>query len=188
MRPFRNLLIAIFLALGTWQFAQGGYIFAKAQLAQRLIAGAWETSLQTLTSTKPWSWADTWPVSRLRVPKLDVDLYVLAGDDGSSLAFGPGHRFGAVPPGEIGNCVISGHRDTHFAFLQRLKPGDEIRLQTIDGDWHVYEVVSTRIVDQSEPIRNNSDRAVLTLVTCYPFDAIVPGGPLRYVVRALTPA
>ncbi len=24
----------------------------------------------------------------------------------------------------------------------------------------------------------------LTLVTCYPFDAIVPGGPLRYLVFA----
>jgi sortase A len=24
----------------------------------------------------------------------------------------------------------------------------------------------------------------LILVTCYPFDAIVPGGPLRYVVYA----
>ena len=24
----------------------------------------------------------------------------------------------------------------------------------------------------------------LTLITCYPFDAITPGGPLRYVVRA----
>jgi sortase A len=24
----------------------------------------------------------------------------------------------------------------------------------------------------------------LTLITCYPFDAIAPGGPLRYVVRA----
>jgi sortase A len=25
----------------------------------------------------------------------------------------------------------------------------------------------------------------LTLVTCYPFDAIVPGGPLRYAVTAV---
>lgn len=26
----------------------------------------------------------------------------------------------------------------------------------------------------------------LTLITCYPFDAIVPGGPLRYVVTAIS--
>jgi len=25
---------------------------------------------------------------------------------------------------------------------------------------------------------------MLTLITCYPFDALNPGGPLRYVVRA----
>ena len=30
-----------------------------------------------------------------------------------------------------------------------------------------------------------SDAPMLTLVTCYPFDAVVPGGPLRYVVTAL---
>ena len=27
-------------------------------------------------------------------------------------------------------------------------------------------------------------RPLLSLVTCYPFDAVAPGGPLRYVVTA----
>jgi hypothetical protein len=28
----------------------------------------------------------------------------------------------------------------------------------------------------------DSDQSVVLLVTCYPFDAVMPGGPLRYVV------
>lgn len=184
MCRLRPLTTAAFLALGLWQLGQGGYIYAKAQLAQRLIADAWKDSLKTRNKTKPWSWADTWPVARLRAPDLGVDLYVLAGDNGGSLAFGPGHRFGSAMPGENGNCVISGHRDTHFAFLKRLKPGDNILLQTMDGKWHAYRIDDIRVVDQSSPIRWNDEHAVLTLVTCYPFDSIVPGGPLRYVLSA----
>jgi len=174
----------ICLALGLWQFGQGSYIYAKAQLAQQLIADAWQESLSTLKQTKPWPWADTWPVSRLQVPSLGIDLYVLEGDMGNSLAFGPGHRFGSAEAGENGNCLISGHRDTHFAFLKQLRQGEEIRLQDIHGHWTRYQVESTEVVDRSSPIWQYPQRAVLTLVTCYPFDALLPGGPLRYLVHA----
>jgi sortase (surface protein transpeptidase) len=41
------------------------------------------------------------------------------------------------------------------------------------------------VVDsRSTRIALRSDVPRLTLVTCYPFDAIEPGGPLRYVVTA----
>jgi sortase A len=185
IRPrIRTLAMLACLGLGLWQFGQGSYIYAKALLAQRLIADAWQETLTTLKQTKPWPWADTWPVSRLQVPELGIDLYVLAGDNGSSLAFGPGHRFGSALPGKIGTCLISGHRDTHFAFLRRLKPGAEILLQDMHGHWHHYQVNDTQVVDQASPVWQDLQHAVLTLVTCYPFDAIVPGGPLRYVVNA----
>ena len=88
-------------AAGTalWHLGQASYIHAKAWLAQYLIRAAWERSLATGTTVKPWSWADTWPVARLVAPRQDADLYVLAGDSGRSLAFGPGHRFGTPAPG-----------------------------------------------------------------------------------------
>ena len=35
----------LLLALGGWQFGQGAYLYAKAQLAQVLIARAWERTL-----------------------------------------------------------------------------------------------------------------------------------------------
>jgi sortase A len=180
----RTIIMLVCLALGLWQFGQGGYIYAKAVMAQQLIADAWSETLQTRQQIKPWPWADTWPVARLRAPRQGIDLFVLAGDNGSSLAFGPGHRFGTALPGENGICLISGHRDTHFAFLKQVKPGEEILLQDMHGHWHRYQVDTTRVEDQASPIWQSPEHAVLTLVTCYPFNAVVPGGPLRYVVRA----
>ena len=180
----RTLIMLIGITVGLWQFGHGTYIYAKAFVAQRLIAAAWNETLHSRRPTKPWAWADTWPVSRLRVPRLGVDLYVLAGDNGSSLAFGPGHRFGSATPGENGNCLISGHRDTHFAFLKELEQDDGIWLQTMDGKWHIYAIDTMQIVDQNSPMWQNPDLSLLTLVTCYPFDAVVPGGPLRFIVQA----
>jgi sortase A len=83
--------------------------------------------------------------------------------------------------------VLTGHRDTAFRFLRALAPGDELRLLAPGGTERRYAVVETRVVDASETwvLRETADDR-LTLVTCYPFDALVPGGPLRYVVRAHT--
>ena len=172
----RTLLLAALTGAGLCLCGHAGYIYAKAMAAQVLIQRAWQESQETQRQVKPWSWADTWPVARLIVPCLDVDLYVLAGDNGSSLAFGPGRRFGTN--------MISAHRDTHFRFLKRLRPGDAILLQERSGPWHRYRVTATAVVNKSVNLPRAGDPSTLILVTCYPFDAIVPGGPLRYVVYA----
>ena len=160
------------------------YIHAKAKLAQILIADAWQDVLIKGDKTRPWSWADTWPVARVVTDKLEEDLYVLAGAHGSSLAFGPGHVDGTVLPGEPGLSVIAGHRDTHFSFLSELNPGDSVQLQTRRGEWHEFGVVAIEVVDTEVTAALTVDLNVdrLYLVTCYPFDALEAGGPLRYVV------
>jgi sortase A len=119
------------------------------------------------------------------VPGLGVDRIVLAGASGSSLAFGPGHLFGSSLPGQQGNTVIAGHRDTHFRFLQDIQRGDLIQMQSLTGETIQYEVTETIIADEKEAeyIANTSENT-LTLITCYPFNAIRPGGPLRYIVIA----
>ncbi len=134
---------------------------------------------------RPWPRADTHPVARLAVPRLAVDQLVLAGASGRTLAFGPGHLPGTPLPGTSGNTVISGHRDTHFAYLRHLRVGDEIVIEGRDRRLRRYNVVGSRIVHHTE-VRLVADTADprLTLITCYPFDAIRPGGPLRYVVIA----
>ena len=89
-----------------------------------------------------------------------------------------GHREGK--PGRPGNTLISAHRDTHFRFQKDLEPGDEICVEGAGGTSRRYQVTSAAIVDRREArLPADDDRPRLTLVTCYPFDAVVPGGPKR---------
>ena len=119
------------------------------------------------------------------MPRLGISRIVLAGASGSSLAFGPGHLFGTSLPGQQGNSVIVGHRDTHFKFLRLLRTGDLITVQNGNKRLPNYLVTETQIVTKYELQHLAQTRdATLTLITCYPFDAISTGGPLRYVVIA----
>lgn len=178
-------LVAGLLTLFAFTFAlDAGYLYAKAWLAQQLLRDAWESAQANGGAHKPWPWADTHPVARLQVPALDIDQIVLAGDAGRTLAFGPGWAESTAMPGAHGTSVISGHRDTHFAFLRELAAGDEVRLQGTHGTVQ-YRVVDTRVADASRETLRVGNNDALLLVTCWPFDAVAPGGPLRYVVRAV---
>jgi sortase A len=161
------------------------WIPVKAAVAQILLHQAWERARDGSSTARPWPWADTWPVGRLRAPRYGIDQIVLAGATGSALAFAPGHVDGTAMPGRCGNCVLSGHRDTHFRFLERLQPGDALELEAPDGHLQRFAVRSTNVQDRSDvSVLDDSNAPMLTLITCYPFDAVVPGGPLRFVVRA----
>jgi len=166
-------------------FGNALYIVAKAQLAQVLLHAAWSRTQASGVPAKPWPWADTFPVARLVAPSLEQDVLVLGGASGRTLAFGPGHLDGSAQPGDPGNSVIVAHRDTHFRFLRHLAPGDALTVEGRDGVQRAYQVRTTYVAD-SRALNLARDTAVptLTLVTCYPFDAINPGGPLRYVVVA----
>jgi sortase A len=177
--------VACILCLGFWQLGEGAYIPAKAWFAQELMQRAWERAAEGSERPAPWPWADTWPVARLRALGGDIDLIVLAGGSGRTLAFGPGHLSASALPGENGNTVIAGHRDTHFSFLQHLAVGEPLAVETTSGESHLYQVVHIDVVDsRRSSMMLDTDENMLSLVTCYPFDALEPGGPMRYVVTA----
>ena len=73
------MLTVCFLAVGLWQIGEGSWIYAKARLAQVLLQRAWSQTLAGHMQVKPWPWADTWPVGRLRVPSEEIDVIVLNG-------------------------------------------------------------------------------------------------------------
>jgi sortase A len=180
-------VFVLFLLMATHQLGNAGLIAAKAQFAQLLIDGAWERSLNSGGAVeKPWPWADTWPVARLEVPKLSVDLFVLWGAQGNSLAFGPGYEPASAIPGQGGATVIGGHRDTHFEFLRDIEVSTLLSVKLPDGQSMSYLVSDMRVIDidQDPYLSLSSESSALILVTCYPFDALLPGGPLRYVVTA----
>ena len=182
-RPAWYFCLALFL-VGLTLWSHSAYIVVKAQLGQYLIADAWQQSLQSGQNKKPWPWADTWPVARLQIPNNNIDQYVLAGDSGQALAFGPGHTSGSALPGQDGTVLISGHRDTHFSFLKNLAVGDSISLEISDGQFYQYIVKAIHVVPEDFMIAGDNGGSRLLLVTCWPFDGIVGEARFRYVVEA----
>ena len=184
-RRFGYLLVASILCLGFWQFGEGAYIPAKAWVAQELMNRAWRRTEDGNDKPAPWPWADTWPVARLKARGGDIDLIVLSGGSGRTLAFGPGHLSISALPGDDGNSIIAGHRDTHFRFLQYLRRGESIQIERPDGRRHLFHITRIDVVDSRRgSLVLDTGVPMLTLVTCYPFDALEPGGPMRYVVSA----
>jgi sortase A len=174
--PFTAASFSLFLMV------QAAWIPLKAGLAQWLIEQSWEKTLNGDPDARPWPWADTHAEAILSIPGMGIRQVVLSGNTGRNLAFGPVYADGTASSLDR---VISGHRDTHFHFLQSLEAGDLIRLTTREGSlWfevRYLEVVDSRV--EELVIDPGVDR--LSLVTCYPFDSLQAGGPLRYVVTAL---
>jgi len=122
-------------------------------------------------------------LAKLSIPRLHTQLFVVEGDGSAQLRRGPGHVAGTVMPGQEGNCIIAGHRDTHFRVLKDIRKGDEIVLQTRGGQY-TYRVEGTQVVSPSDraPLEPTHD-AELHLITCYPF-YYLGSAPKRFVVRA----
>ena len=180
-----TLLVLTLVLLGLWQTGSGAWIYVKARLAQVLPQRAWADTLAGQRDVRPWPWADTWPVARLVVPSLGIDQIVLEGACGRTLAFGPGRLESGSSAKDGGTMILTGHRDTHFQFLERLHGGETLLIQTRTGRWHHFTVRNSQIVDSSTAsMYTDEDGRHLILVTCYPFRTLTPKQPFRYVVTA----
>lgn len=180
-----RLIPTLALALaGLVLFGQGIAIHAKALVAQVLLQRAFAETIASGHPVKPWSWADTWPVARIEVKRLDASAIALAGSSGQALAFGPGHVELTADAGERGVAVYSAHRDTHFRFLKDVAIGDEIIITRSDGRVFRYRADGASVVRfDASGIDPLADGYELALSTCWPFDAVTPG-PQRYVLHA----
>lgn len=183
-RLFSKRVGFILIIIASLFITDGLYIKVKAMVAQQLLQRAWQETVVEKKPVKPWPWADTWPVARLRVARLSIDCIVLEGESGEVLAFAPGHLSSSAKPATEGNCALVGHRDTSFAFLADIEKGDVINLHNIEDQQRSYQVVSTAIKKQSELFVEETVTPWLTLITCYPLDGVRPGTDLRFVVFA----
>ena len=122
-------------------------------------------------------------IGSLSIPALKQKLPIFQGTGPDELKKGVGHFAQSVLPGEEDNCVLSGHRDTVFAKLGKLKIGDQLIVQTSAGKY-TYEIKNIRIVDKDDKtVIVPADHAILTLSTCYPFH-FVGNAPNRYILTA----
>lgn len=157
------------------------WIPLKAKAGQWLLERAWVSRLEGNLQARPWPWADTRPAGVLSIPRLKLRQLMLEGASGRNMAWGPT----LLSPSGSSDVVLTAHRDTHFQKVRKLRPGDEISLITVEGK-RDYRVAWLDIVDsRREQIVFEPGRNRLTLVTCYPFNAVGAGGPLRLVVTAL---
>ncbi len=178
-------LAVLLLGLGFWQLGGTGWIYAKAGVAQALLERAWATRLADGRTLRPWPGAEAHPVARLRVPTLDVDLLVLTGTSEHTLALGPGHIEGTVAPGEAGHSILTGHRDTHFGFLEDLERGTLLWVQRADGIWRRFRVTGRDVFDSRKAqLAPGSGWPVLSLVADWPAEKAGATTPWRYVVTA----
>lgn len=182
MNPLHRFFAAVLFTAALLMTLDAAWVPAKAGLGQWLLERAWQARAPgaSTPAPRPWPWADTRPVAELEIPELGLRQLVLEGASGRNLAWGPA----ALTPVTQRDVVLSGHRDTHFAPLERLAVNDEMILR--DGARERrYRVAWLDVVDsRTRDLVIENDRDRLTLVTCYPFDAATAGGPLRLVVTA----
>jgi len=180
----------LILILGVGLTARAAYLRTKGELASVLIRNAWERGLRLGTPQRPWSWADTYPIARLRIPRLGYDEIVLEGATPRTLAFGPARLLSGAGLGEPGNLVLAGHRTSWFEPLHSIAQGDKIDLEWSDPRSgvlreRIYTVTMIRVVQpQNVGLLEPTSEDALTLITCYPFGR-GPLSPQRYIVRAL---
>ena len=119
------------------------------------------------------------PFGRLRCPRIGLDVAVVNGLDDTTLRRAAG-RLPRMGP----NIVIAAHRDTYFRPLKEISEGDQITLETLDGETRIYSVRAVEITGPSDvEWMRQTESPVLTLITCYPFNWVGPA-PQRVVVRA----
>lgn len=144
---------------------------------QRHLAREWEQQQNTgseLTTVQDG-------LTRLTIPKINLNAVVVEGTSHKALLLGPGHIRNTPAPGEVGNAVITGHRDTFFRHIYELNKGDAVIVQR-NGRAYNYEVTGKKIVDPSDlSVINPTTESRLTLITCYPTHYIGPA-PERLVV------
>ena len=180
------MLVSCVLGLGFAVMADVPEKPAQAWMAQELMLASWDNAGSAAERGRKETWTSAWPLARLSARDGNIRLVVLNGsvesgpaaDAARELAHGPRHLAASAVPGERGNAVIFGRRDTHFRFLGSLVIGDRIEVESPAGRQVTFEVVGLDVVDARRgAIVLDTKDSYLTLVTGYPFSAATAAGP-----------
>lgn len=166
----KNLIKKSLLVTGSLLCLHASWLPIKGWLSEQLISYSWHQTIGLQQKTKPWPWADTYPIAELSFERLNKQVVVLNGGDPTTLAFSAG----AIAPFNQARraqpFVVAGHRDSHFSFLDEVVMNDIISLADKHGQSQLYQVEAIDIVDASTgelPVL--ADDSQLILITCYPF-------------------
>lgn len=158
-------------------------------LSKQLLPELAPSSLKSDTQAKPQEIYNQVSINRgdyigkITIPDLKETLPIYQGTEDAQLKMGIGHYEKSVLPGVADNSVLSGHRDSVFSQLGKLKVGEFVTVETVAGKF-TYKISGFRIVGANDrTVIVPTKTAVLTLTTCYPFHYI-GSAPKRFIVSA----
>ena len=188
----RRRVGALLYVIGGALLLHTGSTYARGALARSDARAAWERAeaQRAVRQSRLIDLGETGngvargaPVARLIIPSIGLDEIVVEGVSDAELNAGPGHLPGSALPGDVGNAVISAHRDRHFSTLGDLHVGDTIHTETAAGR-SSWIVTKRRVVGAGKPALFSSDEPVLTLTTCWPI-RYLGTAPDRLIIEAI---
>ncbi|WP_078378850.1 class D sortase [Sutcliffiella halmapala] len=181
MSKWRITSIILFL-VGAALFVGSGLSFWEGYSAVQKLEKNKQRSQEIAIVEKEFESGDL--VASLFIPKLEVGIPIYHGVSEEELKKGIGHVSNSKLPGEKGNIVLSGHRDTVFKRLGELEIGDSLQIEMAQESY-IYKIKKIRIVTaDDDTVLVPKPRETLTITTCYPF-WFIGSAPERYVVEAV---
>ena len=175
----------ILLAAGAFALTYAAYLTIDSRMYQATERRQFALARQSspVVAAPVLAQADGDSIGVIEIPRIGIAVVVVQGDSPAILKRAVGHIADTALPGNAGNVVLAGHRDTFFRPLRDLRVGDAIALKTRQGDFD-YVVESTFVVGPADVwVLEARGGHTLTLITCYPFSYIGPA-PDRFIVRA----
>lgn len=179
----------LLLVVGVGSLGWAGMTWFEARMFQREQRRALDVALvrdrvnqSTPVASAPGA-APAGPIGRLEIPRIDLSVVVMPGEDEDTLRRAVGHLSDTPMPWNGGNTALAGHRDTFFRSLEHVRVGDDIHLDTPHGPFR-YRVHRTVVVEPDELwVLDQSAKSTLTLITCFPF-RFIGAAPKRFIVQA----
>jgi len=180
---FMLLDAKLFQSYQSWRFQQAVQVSQPPASSVALLSAPVDASFEP-AERKTIPGREGAALGRIEISRIGLSAMIMEGIDDKTLRRAVGHFPGTEMPGQQGNFVIAGHRDTFFRPLRKIRLDDEITLTTLHGSYR-YRVDSTRVTQPEDisPLDNSDDASMMTLVTCFPFE-FVGHAPQRFVVRA----
>jgi sortase A len=177
----RKVLSWSLIAIGIVLLGYVGGQYWQMYRSQKNLEAEWQRQTATVSVPGHADISADQMLTRLVIPKIDMDAIVIEGASRRELSEGPGHMKQTAQPGETGNSVITAHRDTFFRHIYELNKGDHIQVRR-SGRTFTYAVTGKRIVKPEDvSVIKPTNDPQLTLITCYPTYYIGPA-PERLVV------
>jgi LPXTG-site transpeptidase (sortase) family protein len=107
----------------------------------------------------------------LTIEDIQLESPILYGDSPENLNQGICRIYGSVAPGELGNCILAGHKSRvygrHFNRLKELTVGSLVKVATRSQEY-IYRVIETFPAKAEDDwiLDDDFSQRQLTLITC----------------------